>query len=95
MESVGVGVAHTAARTGADRDALVHEHRGGLVPTVVQLAEQPALRDATSVKKISLKCLPPSIWWMARISTAGGLHVDDEHRDAGVLDLPRGWCGRR
>ena len=25
----------------------------------------------TSVKKISLKCLPPSIWWMARISMPG------------------------
>ncbi|CAB4886976.1 unannotated protein [freshwater metagenome] len=25
----------------------------------------------TSVKKISLKCLPPSIWWIGRMSTPG------------------------
>ena len=29
-----------------DGDALVHEHRGGQVPAVVEFADQPVLRDA-------------------------------------------------
>ena len=39
----------------------------------------------TSVKKISLKCLPPSIWWIGRISTPGASSGTMRHRDAGVL----------
>ena len=78
----------------ADRQPLVHQHRRGLAPAVVELADQPIGRDP-HVAEEHLVEMTATVDLMDRSDLdAGRLHVDDEHRDARRAWAARGRCGR-